>query len=294
MESTLSLLAMALLQDVAPAPRPWTDPLAWWQSVQGDVVSFGLSLLAALAILFLGMWAARLIANGARASLLRAKVDETLASFLANLARMGLIALVVISALGRIGVETTSFVAVLGALGLAVGFALQSSLGNFASGVMIMLFRPFRLGDYVDAGGTAGTVEQILVFQTVLKTPDNRRVIVPNAQIAAGVITNYSAMPTRRVDLVFGIGYEDDLGRTREVLEGLLAADPRILEDPAPLVAVGELADSSVNFIVRPWVKSADYWDVYWDLTEAVKRAFDQQGISIPFPQRDVHLHQVA
>ena len=177
---------------------------------------------------------------------------------------------------------------------LAIGFALQGSLANFASGVMLVIFRPFKTGDYVEAGGSSGSVEEITIFNTVLKTPDNKKVIVPNSKITADNITNYSAQEVRRIDMVFGIGYDDDLRRAKQSLEQMLAEDERVLKEPAPLVAVLELADSSVNFAVRPWVKREHYWDVHFDLTEKVKLAFDEQGISIPFPQTDVHLHQVT
>jgi small conductance mechanosensitive channel len=200
---------------------------------------------------------------------------------------------VIVAAIGTLGVQTTSFVAVLGAAGLAVGFALQGSLSNFAAGVMLIVFRPFKAGDYVEAGGTAGSVQEVSIFTTVMKTPDNKKVIIPNSQITGGSITNYSAMETRRVDMVFGIGYGDNIKQAKDTLEQILAADERILKDPAPTIAVSELADSSVNFVVRPWVKTADYWAVYFDLTEKVKLTFDEKGISIPFPQQDVHMHQV-
>ena len=183
---------------------------------------------------------------------------------------------------------------IIAAAGLAVGFALQGTLGNFAAGVMLIVFRPFKIGDFIEAGGVTGTVEEIQIFCTIIKTGDNKKVIVPNSDIGGGTITNYSAKPTRRVDMVFGIGYEDDIKKAKQVLERILKADERILKDPAPVIAVSELADSSVNFVVRPWVKSSDYWGVFWDTHETVKVEFDKEGISIPFPQQDVHMHQVA
>ncbi|MHC4695766.1 MAG: mechanosensitive ion channel family protein [Planctomycetota bacterium] len=201
---------------------------------------------------------------------------------------------VVISAVQKLGVPTTSFVAVVGAAGLAVGFALQGSLANFAAGVMVIIFRPFKAGDFVEAGGVSGAVEEVQIFATVLKTPDNKRVIVPNSAITGGTITNYSANETRRVDLVFGIGYGDDIKKAKDALEDILAQDERVLKDPTATIAVAELADNSVNLVVRPWVKTLDYWDVLFDVTEAVKQRFDAENISIPFPQRDLHLHQVA
>ena len=187
---------------------------------------------------------------------------------------------------------SAQFVAVVGAAGLAVGLALQGSLSNFAAGVLIVLFRPYKVGDYVEAAGISGTIEQVQILTTILKTPDNKQIIVPNGQIMDSIITNYSANDRRRVDLVVGVSYEDDLDKVRKTLEELVAADERILDDPAVTIAVSELADSSVNFIVRPWVKTADYWGVHFDLTEAIKKRFDQEGISFPFPQQDVHLYQ--
>ena len=201
---------------------------------------------------------------------------------------------VIIASLNQLGVDTTSLIALIGAAGLAVGLALQGTLQNFAAGVMLIIFRPFKTGDFVEAGGCAGIVENVSIFNTVMRTGDNKEVTIPNGAIYGGTITNYSAKPTRRVDLVFGIGYDDDIKKAKAILEQLMNDDERILSDPAPLVAVGELADSSVNFNVRPWVNSADYWGVYFDLTENVKLAFDAAGISIPYPQMDVHSQKVA
>jgi small conductance mechanosensitive channel len=201
---------------------------------------------------------------------------------------------IIISALGALGVQTASFIAIIGAAGLAVGFALQGSLANFASGVMLIIFRPFKSGDYVEAGGTSGSVEAIQIFNTTLKTPDNKKVIVPNSQITGDKIVNYSAMDKRRIDLVFGIGYDDNIRQAKEILEKIITEDSRILKDPAPVIAVLELGDSSVNFAVRPWVNTADYWAVYFDITEKVKLTFDENNISIPYPQTDVHIHQVT
>ena len=223
----------------------------------------------------------------------RSNVDETLVTFVANLAYMGLMALVVISALGQVGVNTTSFAALIAAAGLAIGFALQGSLGNFAAGVMLILFRPFNVGDFIEAAGVAGVVEEVQVFATRMRTGDNKTIIVPNGQITGGSIINYSAKDTRRVDLVFGIGYSDDLQKAKAILNEIVSADERVLADPEPVIAVLELADSSVNFAVRPWVKTGDYWGVFFDLQEKVKLEFDRQGVSIPFPQTDVHLHQL-
>lgn len=255
---------------------------------------YGPAVIAAIAILVIGRILVGIFTGIVRKLMNRANVDPTLISFVTSLTKIGLMTFVFIAALSKLGVETTSFVAIIGAAGLAVGFALQGSLANFASGVMLIIFRPFKSGDYVEAGGTAGSVEAIRIFNTVLKTPDNREVIIPNGSITSNNITNFSAKETRRVDLVFGIGYDDDLRKAKGILENIVASDERILKDPAPTIAVSELADSSVNFVVRPWVKTADYWAVYFDLTEKVKLTFDEQGISIPFPQRDVHMHTVT
>jgi small conductance mechanosensitive channel len=205
---------------------------------------------------------------------------------------MVLLAFVIIAAISQIGVQTTSLIAVVGAAGLAVGLALQGSLSNFASGVLIVLFRPYKVGDFVEAAGISGAVEAVQILTTVLKTGDNKRVIVPNSQIMDSVITNYSANKRRRIDMVIGVSYDDDLNKVRKTLKELVAADERILTDPTCTIAVAELADSSVNFVLRPWVITADYWDVKFDLTEAIKIRFDDVGISFPFPQQDVHLYQ--
>lgn len=265
----------------------WATALDW-------LSLYWLKVVGAIAILIIGRIVIGILVGVMRRLMKRANVDETLVKFLVNLSRALLMTFVVVAAINQLGVETTSFIAILGAAGLAVGFALQGSLSNFASGVMLIIFRPFKVGDYVEAGGQSGSVEEISIFTTVMKTPDNRKVIVPNGSITSSSITNYSAMDTRRVDLVFGIGYDDDIKKAKETLERLVAEDERILKDPAPNVAVSELADSSVNFVVRPWVKTGDYWGVYFDLTERVKLTFDELGISIPYPQQDVHMHQVA
>ena len=263
------------------------------EQFQQALMQWGPSAVAALLVLLIGWWVAKLLTGLLRRGMSRSNVDETLISFVSNLAYMGLMALVVISALGQVGVNTTSFAAVIAAAGLAIGFALQGSLGNFAAGVMLILFRPFQVGDFVEAGGVSGVVEEVQVFATCLRTGDNRTIIVPNGQITGGSIVNYSAKDTRRVDLMFGIGYGDDLQKAKAILTEIVTADERVLADPVPMVAVVELADSSVNFAVRPWVKAGDYWAVFCDLQEKVKLEFDRQGVSIPFPQADVHLHQL-
>ncbi len=255
---------------------------------------YGLKVLMAIVIFIVGRIVVSMLVGTTKRLMAKSHTDETLSKFLTSLVRAILLTILVIVVLGQLGVETTSFVAILGAAGLAVGFALQGSLANFASGVMLIIFHPFRAGDFVEAAGTAGVIEEISIFSTVMKTGDNKKVIIPNGAITGSTITNYSAKETRRIDMVFGIGYNDDLKKAKQILERILTEDNRILQDPAPVVAVSELADSSVNFIVRPWVNTADYWTVYWDLTEKVKLTFDQEGISIPFPQQDVHVHQIT
>ncbi len=257
-------------------------------------VAFGLKLLAALVIFVIGRWVARRLANVAGRLLEQTDVDTTLVGFMRNIVYYGLLTFVILAAVGQLGVQTTSFIAVLGAAGFAVGLALQGSLSNFAAGVMLVLFRPFKVGDFIEAAGTAGVVESIQLFTTQMKTGDNKTIIIPNSQITSGIITNYSAKDTRRVDLVFGVGYDADLETVKRAIHEVVAADSRILDDPAVTVGIVELADNSVNFVVRPWVKSGDYWDVYFGLNEAMKNRFDAEGISIPFPQRDVHIIQAT
>ena len=258
------------------------------------VVTLGKNLVVALVIFYVGRFAISIIVRGLRKLMQKQEVDKTLETFVCNLVRIALLIVVVIAAIGALGIQTTSFIAIFGAAGLAVGLALQGSLSNFAAGVLIVLFRPYRVGNFVEAAGVSGTIEQVQILTTILTTPDNKQIIVPNSQIMDSIITNYSAKDTRRVDMVVGVSYSDDLDKVRKTLEELVAADERILADPACKIAVSQLADSSVNFIVRPWVKAADYWPVMFEMTEAIKKRFDQEGISIPFPQQDVHLHKVA
>ena len=259
-------------------------------NLQSLIVTFSLNLLWAIVILAAGWWLARLLTRFLRNSLTRASVDPSLIGFLGNLAYWAIIIFAMMAALARLGVQTTSIIAVIGAAGLAVGLALQGALSNFAAGVLILLFKPYKIGDYVEIAGAGGTVEEIQIFNTVLLTPDRKTVIVPNAQATGGNITNYTQEGTRRVDMVFGIGYEDDLLKAKALLEQVMAEDERVLPQPPPTVTVLELADSSVNFAVRPFVKGEDYWPLLFDTTEKVKLLFDQEGISIPFPQQDVHL----
>ncbi|MDX9821175.1 MAG: mechanosensitive ion channel [Syntrophales bacterium] len=255
-------------------------------------VLYGLKVIAAVAILLIGWIAAKGIRKIIRRMLQRAQVDETLVSFVSSVVYVGIIAFVVIAALGQVGVQTASFVVVLGSAGLAVGLALQGSLANFAAGVLMIIFRPFKVGDYIEGGGVAGVVEEIGIFTTEMKSPDNRKIIVPNGKITGDNIVNYTAKEIRRVDIVAGVSYKDDLEKVRNVLADILAKDDRILKDPAPTIGVLELADSSVNFAVRPWVKTADYWNVFFETQESIKKRFDSEGICIPFPQRDVHIQK--
>jgi small conductance mechanosensitive channel len=253
---------------------------------------YGLKVLAALAIFIVGRWVAKGVRKVVDRLMTKSKVDPTLVSFTANLAYIGLLAFIVIAALGQLGIQTTSFIAILGAAGLAIGLALQGSLSNFAAGFLLIIFRPFKVGDLIEGAGVFGVVEVIQIFTTQLKTADNKTVIVPNAKLTDDNIVNWTAKGTRRVDMVFGIGYGDDIDKARSLMADIVAADDRILKNPEPQIAVSELADSSVNFVVRPWVKVNDYWGVYFDLTEKIKKAFDTNGVSIPFPQRDVHVYQ--
>lgn len=254
------------------------------------VIPWGINIFMAVAIFVIGRWIARVLLGVTDRMMTKAGMDPMLVRFTHSILNALLLLFIVISAIDRLGVNTTSFIALIGAAGLAVGLALQSSLQNFAAGVLLIVFRPFKVGHFVEAGGAAGVIEEIGVFSTRMRTGDNREVIIPNGTIYGGMITNFSAKDTRRIDMVFGIGYGDDIRKAKEIIKGVLGADPRILKDPEPLVAVAELADSSVNFNVRPWVKSDDYWNVRFDVTEKIKLAFDERGISIPFPQMDVHI----
>jgi small conductance mechanosensitive channel len=253
-------------------------------------IDFGVKLITAILIFYIGRIVARIISKGIRKLMVSQEVDKILESFVSNLAYWSMMTFVIIAAIGRLGIQTTSLIAIMGAAGLAIGLSLQGSLSNFAAGVLIVMFRPYRVGDFVEAAGVSGSVVQVQILTTVLKTGDNKQVVVPNGQIMGSIITNYSANTTRRVDLTIGVSYDDDLDKVRATLQDLIDADDRILKDPAALIAVSELADSSVNFVVRTWVNSSDYWGVYFGLTEAIKKRFDKEGISFPYPQQDVHL----
>ena len=259
--------------------------------LQEWIALYGLKVIAAIAILIIGTIAAKIIRGIIRKVLQKSKVDETLVSFIASLSYVMLMAFVLIATVQKLGVQTTSFIAVLGAAGLAVGLALQGSLANFAAGVLMIIFKPFKIGDFIEAGGTAGSVDEIGIFTTELKTPDNKKVIIPNAKITGDNIVNFTVKGTRRMDLVAGVSYSSDLDKVRKVLEEILAEDDRFLKDPAPKIGVLELAESSVNFVFRPWVKTDDYWDTFFDTQEKIKKRFDAAGIEIPFPQQDVHIY---
>ncbi|NIQ96413.1 MAG: mechanosensitive ion channel [Desulfuromonadales bacterium] len=253
-------------------------------------VVWGPKLAGAILVLIVGLYAVNLITAGVNKIMENKEVDPSLRPFLTSLLSNLLKVLIGVSVLGMVGIHMTSFIAILAAAGLAVGMALSGTLQNFAGGVMLLTLKPFKVGDYIDAQGYSGTVHSIQIFNTVLKTPDNRTIIIPNGGLSTSSIVNYSVEPTRRSDWVFGIAYGDDIDKAKEVLQGLLSSDDRVLEDPPPFVEVGELADSSVNLTVRAWVKSADLWPVHFDMPAKVYRTFAEEGLNIPFPQLDVHL----
>lgn len=246
----------------------------------------------AIIILAIGFWSAKMLARLAKGLMERRDADQALTGFIGNLVNAAIVTFAVIAALNELGIQTTSLIAVVGAAGLAIGLALKDSLGNFAAGVMILIFKQFKAGDVIEAAGVLGVVETLNVFSTQLKTGDNKTIYVPNGKLIGDNIINYSSKPTRRVDMVIGVSYNADLSHVKKVLQDILARESRVLEEPAPTIGVLELADNSVNFAVRPWVNAADYWGVYFDLHEAVKTRFDDEAIGIPYPQRDVHLYQ--
>jgi len=290
-------------QQESPAADP-TGPVTirgaseLWANINEYLAEEGtalvLHIVVALVIFFVGKWVANLVCRFCTRLMRQAKVDETLTRFLANIIYAILMVVVILAALSELGINTTSLAAVLAAAGFAVGMALQGTLGSFASGVMLILFKPFKLGDFVEAGGTSGVVEEIQIFSTLLRTPDNISIIVPNGQITGGTIKNYSQKETRRIDLEFGCGYDDDLKEVKSFLEQAIRSDERVLADPEPVVAVNELGDSSVNFVVRPWVNNADYWGARWDLIEKIKLGFDERGFNIPYPTQDHHVYNEA
>ena len=266
------------------------EELGMGDAVSLYIVPWGIRIALALAIFYIGRKVVSVVVSVLQRLMRKQETDEILVSFVSAIVRWVLLLFVVIAALSQLGIDTTSLIALLGAAGLAIGLSLQSSLSNFAAGVMLIVFRPFTKGDFIDAGGAMGVVDSISIFTTILTTVDNKEVIIPNGAIMGGNITNFSARPTRRVDMVFGISYDDDIRKAKTILEEIIAADDRVLAEPAPVISLSELADSSVNFVVRPWVNAADYWAVLWETTESVKLKFDEAGISIPYPQMDVHL----
>jgi small conductance mechanosensitive channel len=256
------------------------------------LVSYGLRIIAAIVIFLVGRWVARLASRLLEKIMIKANVEPALAKFLRSICYFLILAFVIIAAIDKLGIQTTSLVAIIGAAGLAIGFALQGSLSNFAAGMMILIFKPFKAGDFVEVAGTLGSVQEVRIFNTILSHPDNRRIIIPNAQITADKITNFTAIDRRRVDMVFGVSYDDDIKKAKDILMGLVRSDPRVLPEPEPVVAVSELADSSVNLVVRPWTRPGDYWGVFFDTMENGKLELEKAGLTIPFPQRDIHMSQ--
>lgn len=256
------------------------------------ITLYGINIVAAIAILFFGRIATGIIRRVIVSLMKKANVDPTIVSFGSHLTYFACMAFVVLAALDRLGVETASFIALVGAAGFAIGLAFQGALSNFAAGVLVLVFRPYKIGDYIQAAGESGSVKSIQIFTTTLMSPDNKTIIIPNAQVTGGNITNYTTAETRRVDLVVGVSYNDDLHKVKTVLKKILDEHELVLSEPAPTIGVLELADSSVNFAVRPWVKNSDYWSLYYDLNETIKREFDKEKICIPYPQRDLHVYQ--
>jgi len=279
------------IQQIAATQAANAEPTVVDQIID-SVVSYGMQVLFAIIILVVGLWLAKKVRGLFKSALEKKEVDPTLIGFFSSMLYGAMAIFVVIAAISKLGVQTTSFIAVIGAAGLAVGLALQGSLSNFASGVLLIMFKPFVSGNFVKIGGELGTVVQVGILNTELKSPDNIKVIMPNSSVMGGSITNFSAHDTRRADMVIGVSYSDDLSKVMEVLQDMIAKDERVLEEPAPFIGVSELADSSINFVVRPWVKSSDNWQFKCDFHKAVKERFDAEGISIPFPQRDLHVFQ--
>lgn len=262
------------------------------ETIMHYLITYGLKILAAILILLIGLWVAKLVRRMTQKLMDKRSIDPLITTFVGTVLHVLLVLFVVIAAISKLGVQTTSLIAVLGAAGLAVGLALQGSLSNLASGVIIITLRPFKVGDYVEAGSNAGIVESIQLFYTRMRSPDNKELMIPNSAITSSTITNYNARPERRCDMVFGVSYDADLDKTRRIIQEMLDKDERVLDEPAPMIVIGELADSSINFWVRPWVKTDDLWTFKWEYTEALKKRFDEEGITIPFPQRDLHVYQ--
>jgi len=264
----------------------------WLVKNQDLLIQYAVNIVAAIVILIIGSIVARVVGNALNRVMKLRGIDATVADFLSAIVRYGVLAFTFIAVLGRVGVQTTSVIAVLGAAGLAVGLALQGSLSNFAAGVLLVIFRPLRVGEYVDLGGVAGTVDQVQIFSTTLRTADNKTIVVPNGKIIAGNIINYSREPNRRVDIVVGVAYNADIAVVKKVLGDVIAADKRIMHAKGVTVRLNEMAPSSLNFVTRSWTTNAEYWNVYFDLMENFKRALDAHNIGIPFPQMDVHLYR--
>ncbi|MGR2769942.1 mechanosensitive ion channel domain-containing protein [Photobacterium ganghwense] len=263
----------------------------WLIGHSGLFIQYGVNIVSAIIILFLGNMVTKVISNNVAKILQKNKIDDAVSAFICSIIRYALFSMVLVAVLSRVGIQTASIIAVISAAGLAVGLALKGSLSNFASGVLIVVFRPFKSGDFIEAGGVAGSVQSIQLFQTVLKTSDNKMVVVPNTSIMRGPITNVSKYDTRRINFVFRVSYKADLQKVKQILKETVESDPRVLKDPEVVIGVTELANSSVNLVVRPWVQRSDYWPVTWDLNMAVKEALEANGIEIPYPQMDVHLN---
>jgi len=256
------------------------------------VTVYGIKVIAAAVIFIAGRWISMGLKKISTKLMEKRNVEPAVVSFVGNLTYIAFLVFFIIAAIGQLGIQTTSFIAVIGAAGLAIGFALQGSLSNFAAGFLLIIFKPFKIDDFIEGAGTVGTVEKIHIFTTQLKTPDNKTVIIPNKKLTDDNIINYTLKGTRRIDMTFGIGYSDDIDKAKNIIMNIIENDARVLKDPAPIVAVSSLGDSSVNIVARPWTAASDYWDAYFDITENVKKKFDEEGVSIPFPQRDVHLYQ--
>ncbi len=263
------------------------------ETVTQYLTTYGLNIIAAVLIFVIGMWVSKFVSRLVGKLVAGTKVDTAIVNFVQALCYIALLAFVIIAALSRLGIQTTSFIVVIGAAGLAIGLALQGSLANFAAGVLLLMFKPFKVGDFIEAAGQKGTVKQIQIFNTILDTLDNIRVIMPNSKVTGDSILNLTTNGTRRVDLCVRVSYSNDLHKAKEAIEHMLIEDSRILKDPYPAVAVSELGESGVNFVVRPWVKCEDYWDVYFDVTEKIKHVLDENGITIPFPQRAIHIEEI-
>ena len=275
-------------QEIVSQSISWFDSAMNWLTTNG--LSFCVSLMGALAFLFIGFWVSKLIVKALRKMMVRKNSDPGLISFVCSLANIALKIMIIISVMGMVGIQMTLFIAVLGAAGIAIGMALQGTLSNFASGVMILIFKPYKVDDYIEAQGVAGVVKEIQIFNTIITTVDNKTIIVPNSALATNLLTNYSKQDKRRVDWTVGVTYGTDFKVARDSIMRILEADSRILKDPAPFISIIELADSSVNIVVRAWVNTPDYWDVFFDFNNKVYATFNEEGIEFPFPQMDVHL----